>query len=194
VFEGPVSSVQLRERSALADTPSLPFGAARERAEVAVGPEILAPGPAVSGSLAEGIESVVLPGPGGSGSGWGGGGEGSGGGGTGRGGFSVTGAGAGGAGRSYASIWNHTQRYLAGLRWAYNNELRRDPTLRGVLVVRYEILPNGAVENVTLVSSGLRHPALEQEVIRQIRTWRYPPEPAGSVIVVWPFSFVPPSG
>ena len=195
-FEGVASDVQLRERpvegEASAGAPAL--GAPRARAEADVGEDFVPAESAVSGSLGSGVGSVVLPGAGGSGSGWGGGGEGAGGGGTGRGGFSVSGAGAGGTGRSYASIWNHTQRYLAGLRWAYNNELRRDAALRGVIVVRYEILANGAVGQVTMVSSGLRHPSLEQEVLRQIRGWRYPPESKGSVMVTWPFSFVPPSG
>jgi len=195
-FEGVQSNVQLRQRPVEGEAApgASALGTARARADAAVGDDVMPAGSAVSGSLGSGVGSVVLPGPGGSGSGWGGGGEGAGGGGTGRGGFSVSGAGSGGTGRSYSSIWNHTQRYLAGLRWAYNNELRRSPGLRGVLVVRYEILADGGVGQVTLVSSGLRHPGLEQEVIRQIRGWHYPPESAGSVVVTWPFSFLPPSG
>jgi TonB family protein len=102
-------------------------------------------------------------------------------------GFSVS-----GAGRSYASIWQGTQRYLAGLRWAYNNELRANAALRGVIVVRYEILADGAVGDVALLSSQLRAPRLEQQVLSQIRDWRYPPESTGTVIVTWPFSFLPP--
>jgi outer membrane biosynthesis protein TonB len=102
-------------------------------------------------------------------------------------GFSVS-----GAGRSYTSIWQGTQRYLAGLRWAYNNELRANATLRGVIVVRYEILADGAVGDVALVSSQLRAPRLEQQVLSQIRDWRYPSESTGTVIVTWPFSFLPP--
>lgn len=194
-FEGVQSSVRLRQRpgdenAALAGA----LGAPRARAEVSVGNEVVSSGgPAVSGSLGSGLGSVVLPGPGGSGSGWGGGGTGGGGGGTGRGGFSVSGAGSGGAGRNYASIWNWTQRYLSGLRWAYNNELRKDPALRGVLVVRYEILASGAVGSVTMVSSGMKDPHLEQEVLNQIRGWRYPAESSGDVTVTWPFSFMPPS-
>jgi outer membrane biosynthesis protein TonB len=194
-FEGIESSVKLRQRpqeGATTSTSSL--GSARAKADV-VGTEVAASGPAVTGSLGSGVGSVVLPGPGGGGSGWnsGGGGTGNGGGGNGRGGFSVTGAGAGGAGRSYASIWEWTQRYLAGLRWAYNNELRALPQLRGIVVVRYEILANGAVGEVTMISSQLRDPHLEQEVLGQIRGWRYPPEPTGTVVVTWPFSFLPPS-
>ncbi|MET0153361.1 MAG: AgmX/PglI C-terminal domain-containing protein [Candidatus Binatia bacterium] len=102
-------------------------------------------------------------------------------------GFSVS-----GGGRSYASIWHGTQRYLAGLRWAYNNELRTNSALRGVIVVRYEIFADGAVGDVAMVSSQLRAPRLEQQVLSQIRDWRYPPEPSGTVIVTWPFSFLPP--
>lgn len=195
VFEGVQSSVQLRQRPSEGDaTTGTNLGVPRSKADASVGADIIPSGPAVTGSIGSGVGSVVLPGPGGSGSGWGGGGSGSGGGGTGRGGFSVSGAGSGGAGRSYASIWNYTQRYLAGLRWAYNNELRKSASLRGVLVVRYEILASGEVGQVTLVSSGLRDAGLEREVLNQIRTWRYPPESSGSVLVTWPFSFVPPSG
>ncbi len=107
--------------------------------------------------------------------------------GAGTGGFSIS-----GEGRSYASIWQATQRYLAGLRWAYNNELRANASLRGVIVVRYEILADGAVGDVAMVSSQLRAPRLEQQVLNQIRDWRYPPEPTGTVVVTWPFSFLPP--
>jgi len=194
-FEGVQSSVKLRQRPQEGEVAAAPLGSARARADVHVGTDVGTSGPAVSGSLGSGVGSVTLPGPGGGGSGWnsGAGGTGAGGGGTGRGGFSVTGAGAGGAGRSYASIWEWTQRYLAGLRWAYNNELRVNAALRGIVVVRYEILASGAVGEVTMVSSQLRDPHLEQEVLGQIRGWRYPPEPTGTVVVTWPFSFLPPS-
>ncbi|MGH7898449.1 MAG: TonB family protein [Candidatus Binatia bacterium] len=193
-FEGVESNVKLRQRPQEGEVSSAPLGSARAKADV-VGTEIGSSGPAVTGSLGSGVGKVVLPGPGGGGSGWnsGAGGSGSGGGGTGRGGFSVSGAGAGGTGRSYGSIWEWTQRYLAGLRWAYNNELRNIPSLRGVMVVRYEILSNGAVGSVTMVSSQMKDPGLEQQVLSQIRGWHYPPEPAGTVVVTWPFSFLPPS-
>jgi TonB family protein len=105
----------------------------------------------------------------------------------GRGPFSVS-----GGGRSYASIWQGTQRYLAGLRWAYDNELRAHSGLHGVIVVRYEILSDGAVGDVAMVSSELQAPRLEQQVLRQIRDWRYLPEATGTVVVTWPFSFRPP--
>jgi TonB family protein len=105
----------------------------------------------------------------------------------GGGGFSVS-----GGGRSYASIWQGTQRYLAGLRWAYDNELHTHAGLRGVIVVRYEILADGAVGDVAMVSSELRAPRLEQQVLSQIRDWRYLPEATGTVVVTWPFSFRPP--
>jgi TonB family protein len=115
------------------------------------------------------------------------GGETNSGGAAGRGGFSVS-----GGGRSYASIWQGTQRYLAGLRWAYDNELRTHAGLRGVIVVRYEILSDGAVGDVAMVSSELQAPRLEQQVLSQIRDWRYLPEATGTVVVTWPFAFRPP--
>jgi uncharacterized membrane protein YgcG len=191
-FEGADSSVQLREGPTEGAEAT---GTARTNADVPSGAQVGPGGPAVTGSLAPGVASAGLPGLGGSGSGWnsGAGGSGSGGGGNGRGGFSVTGAGAGGAGRSYGSIWEWTQRYLPGLRWAYNNELRNHGALHGVILVRYEILASGAVGDVTMVSSQMHAPHLEQQVLQQIGGWHYPPEPSGNVVVTWPFSFLPPS-
>jgi len=110
-----------------------------------------------------------------------------GGGGGSGGGFSVS-----GGGRSSASIWEGTQRYLAGLRWAYDNELRTHAGLRGVIVVRYEILADGAIGDVAMVSSELQAPYLERQVLSQIRDWHYLPEATGTVVVTWPFAFRPP--
>lgn len=191
-FDGTESSVKLGQAPSDGQAPTDTLGTARSKADVAVGAQLITGGPAVTDSAGSSVGSVVLPGPGGGGSGWNSasGGTGSGGG-SGRGGFSVSGA--GGAGRGYASIWDWTQRYLAGLRWAYNNELRISPALRGVMVVRYEILATGTVGDVNMVSSQLKDSQLEQAILEQIRGWRYPPEPSGTVVVTWPFSFLPPS-
>jgi TonB family protein len=194
-FEGAESSIGPRQAPTDTETTGATLGAARSQADVSAGAEVAPSGSAPSGSHASAVGSATLPGPGGSGNGWnsGAGGAGSGGGGNGRGGFSVSGAGAGGAGRSYASIWEWTRRYLPGLRSAYDDELRNDATLRGVILVRYEILTSGAVGDVTIVSSQMHDPHLEQQVLQQIRGWHYPPEPSGTVVVTWPFAFRPSS-
>jgi TonB family protein len=193
VLESAQPSVALREASK-EGIPPVALGTARSRIEAGVG-SVAAADPQASSSLGAGVAPAVLPGPGGGGIAWttGSGGTGNGGGGTGRGGFSVSGAGAGGAGRSYTSIWESTQRYLARLRLAYNNALRNDAAVRGVIVVRYEILGSGAVGDVAMLSSQLRDPYFEEEVLNQIRGWRYTPEPTGTVVVTWPLSFLPPS-
>jgi len=191
VPESAQRSVARREAPA-AGTAAVMLGTAPSRPEAAVG-SAAAANPRVSSNLGASVAPVGLSGPGGGGSGWTShsGGAGTGGGGTGHGGFSVAGAGA--AGRSYTSIWESTQRYLARLRLAYNNALRNDATVRGVIVVRYEILESGAVGEVAMLSSQLRDPYFEEELLNQIRGWRYTPEPTGTVVVTWPLSFLPPS-
>ena len=191
-FEGSSSTVALHARpEELGSEEGSSLGVPRAKTAASVGTDVVPSGPARGDSLGESVGGVQFPGPGGRESGWGG--FKSDGGGTGRGGFTVTGAGSGGSSRSHASIWQHTQRYLAGLRLAYNNGLHRKPSLRGVVTVRYEILPNGPVGSVQMTLSSMRDVTLEQEVLRQIRGWRYPAEPTGSVVVTWPFSFLPSS-
>jgi TonB family protein len=187
-YEGSESSARLQQAPLDgAGATGTTLGAARSQADGSTSAEVRPSAPAVAAGADSGVGSSVLPGPGGSGSGWNSGVRG-----NGSGGFSITGAGAGGAGRSYASIWEWTRRYLPGLRWAYDNELRSHAALRGVILVRYEILASGAVGDVTMVSSEIHDPHLEQQVLQQIRGWHYPPEPSGTVVVTWPFSFLPP--
>jgi len=68
-----------------------------------------------------------------------------------------------------------------------------DAAVRGVRVVRYEILGSGAVGDVAMLSTQLRDPYCEEEVLNQMRGWRYTPEPTGTVVVTRPLSFLPPS-
>jgi uncharacterized membrane protein YgcG len=189
VLETAQSSGALREAPREGPRPVTP-GTVRSKSEAAA-ESVAAADPQAPSSPGASTAAVVPSGSAGSGSTSGGGGAG--GGGTGRGGFSVSGAGAGGAGRSYASIWESTQRYLARLRLAYNNALRNDAAAHGVIVVRYEILSSGAVGEVAMVSSQLHDPYFEEEVLNQIRGWRYSSEPTGTVVVTWPLSFLPPS-
>ncbi len=99
------------------------------------------------------------------------------------------------AGRTSSDIRRIVASYLGGLRYLYNKELRKDPALRGKLIIRFEISPSGRVSSTQLINSSLGSPPLEKAIMSSIRKWKFPriPEKNGFVKVTYPFVFLPPS-
>ena len=99
------------------------------------------------------------------------------------------------AGRTSSDIRRIVASYLGGLRYLYNKGLRKDPELRGKLIVRFQIAPSGRVTSTQMVSSSLGSGPLERAILDNIRKWKFPriPEKDGSVKVTYPFVFLPPT-
>ena len=126
----------------------------------------------------------------GSGPGSGGGSGGGAGGGYGTG----TGAGAGpGVYRSNASLLAVIQRYAAGIQYCYGNELKRDPSLRGKLVMAITVAASGEVTEASVVQNTTGSQRLASCALSQVRDWRFPSVPVGSTTFQAPFVFTPPN-
>jgi TonB family protein len=98
-------------------------------------------------------------------------------------------------GRAAHEIRKVVASYLGGLRYLYNKQLRKDPSLKGKATVRFEISPSGQITETLLVFSSLGSPPLESAILSNIRKWRFPriPDERGHVKVTYPFVFLPPS-
>ncbi|MGI9222142.1 MAG: AgmX/PglI C-terminal domain-containing protein, partial [Woeseiaceae bacterium] len=77
------------------------------------------------------------------------------------------------AGRTDEEIQIVFDRYKAALYRLYNRELRRDPTLRGQLVLRLTIEPDGSVSFCELQSSSMDAPALADQVVNRVKTFDF---------------------
>jgi len=62
-------------------------------------------------------------------------------------------------------------KHNAAIQACYQRELRRNPDLKGKIVVRFTISPNGNVTHVELVSSTLNNERVERCVLSRIRRW-----------------------
>ena len=113
---------------------------------------------------------------------------GGGGGGSGR---PVSGGGAF-AGRTDEEIQIVFDRYKAALYRLYNRELRKDPTLRGQLVLRLTIEPDGSVSLCQLQSSDMDAPALAQQVVQRVQTFDFGyKEDIVAMTIIYPIDFLP---
>lgn len=83
-------------------------------------------------------------------------------------------------------------RYKASFYRLYNRELRKDPTLRGQMVLRLTIEPDGSVSMCTLQSTDMNAPDLGAQVVKIVRTINFgAKEGVRAVTIVYPIDFLP---
>ena len=93
-------------------------------------------------------------------------------------------------GRDQAAIDAVAARTRDIVAACYTIGLAEDPTLSGVVVVRFTINSDGSVSNVAVSQSNLGVPAVEECVVTAVRTWKFSPG-SGSETFEYPFTFEP---
>ena len=102
----------------------------------------------------------------------------------------ITGEAASLATRTQASIQRVTDLEGKRLKHVYENWLKRDPALHGQLKIKFTILASGEVDNVSVVSSTMNNSEFDENIVRYIKRWVFPPvESGGPVEVTFPFVF-----
>ncbi|MEE4312765.1 MAG: AgmX/PglI C-terminal domain-containing protein [candidate division KSB1 bacterium] len=64
------------------------------------------------------------------------------------------------------------QSHKLALQDCYKQVLRDDPTIRGKIIIRFTIDPEGRVIDAEMVSSSLNSPEMEGCIINRIKNWR----------------------
>jgi len=83
-------------------------------------------------------------------------------------------------------------RYKASLYRLYNRELRNDPTLRGQMVLRLTIEPDGSVSMCVLQSTDMHAPDLSAQVVDRVRAINFgAKEGVQALTIVYPIDFLP---
>jgi len=85
-------------------------------------------------------------------------------------------------------------RYKAALYRIYNRELRVDPTLRGKMVLRLTIEPDGSVSAVRVESTDLDSANLSEQILARVRSFNFgPKDGVPTVTILYPIDFLPAS-
>jgi len=95
------------------------------------------------------------------------------------------------AGRTDEEIQIVFDRYKAALYRLYNRELRNDPTLRGQMVLRLTIEPDGSVSMCRLQASDMNAPALAEQVVERVKTFAFGAKDVPAVTIIYPIDFLP---
>lgn len=75
----------------------------------------------------------------------------------------------------------------------YARALRDNAELQGKLVLEFTIAPNGTVTMCRVVSSELKDPELEREIVALVRLFQFKPEEVDAVTATKPIDFFPTS-
>ena len=96
------------------------------------------------------------------------------------------------AGRTDEEIQIVFDRYKASLYRLYNRELRKDPTLRGQLILRMTIEPDGSVSYCALQSTDMNAPVLTEQIVQRVAAFDFgAKEDIVAVTIIYPIDFLP---
>jgi len=96
------------------------------------------------------------------------------------------------AGRTDEEIQIVFDRYKAALYRLYNRELRKDPTLRGQLILRLTIEPDGSVSLCQLHKSDMGAPVLADQVVNRVLTFDFgAKQDIVAMTIIYPIDFLP---
>jgi hypothetical protein len=82
-------------------------------------------------------------------------------------------------------------RYKASLYRLYNKELRKDPSLRGQMVLKLTIEPDGSVSMCALQSSDMNAPELSAQVVERVKTINFGAKEVPAITILYPIDFLP---
>ncbi len=74
-------------------------------------------------------------------------------------------------GRDFNSIFPVIKHHEASINYCYARGLKRNPNLKGKVVVRFTVTPKGNVSEVTVVSSTLNNEQVEQCIVSRMSRW-----------------------
>ena len=84
------------------------------------------------------------------------------------------------------------RRHINEVKFCYEQELTKQPSLSGRIVVQFMIAGTGQVLTSVLQSSSMGNPRVERCTVDAVRRWSFPqPEGGGLVTVSYPFSLSP---
>lgn len=91
------------------------------------------------------------------------------------------------------AVARYVKMRIKAIQSCYEKELKRNPTLKGKVVVRFSITPSGRVGSVDIEENSLGNEAVGSCIRTYIRGWVFPFHPEDEVPVAYPFVFSPAS-
>jgi tetratricopeptide (TPR) repeat protein len=80
------------------------------------------------------------------------------------------------------------RRHINEVKFCYERELTRNPSLQGRVMIQFTIGPLGNVPAALVQNSTMNSPSVEQCIASAVRRWEFPRPPGGGIVIVsYPF-------
>jgi hypothetical protein len=79
--------------------------------------------------------------------------------------------------------------HASAIRYCYEKELQRQPSLSGKIELAWTIRPNGNVDRARVATTTMGSRAVEGCMERQLRNWQFPRSDAETIVQSYPFFF-----
>lgn len=89
------------------------------------------------------------------------------------------------------ALARYVKARLKAIQNCYEKELKRNPSLKGKVVVRFSIMPSGRTGDIDIEENTLGNEAVGSCIRTVIRSWVFPFKPDDEVPVAYPFVFSP---
>ncbi|HLM47646.1 MAG TPA: AgmX/PglI C-terminal domain-containing protein [Myxococcaceae bacterium] len=89
------------------------------------------------------------------------------------------------------ALARYVKARLKAIQNCYEKELKRNPSLKGKVLVRFSILPSGRTGDIEIEENTLGSDAVGSCIRTVIRSWVFPFKPDDEVPVAYPFVFSP---
>jgi outer membrane biosynthesis protein TonB len=89
------------------------------------------------------------------------------------------------------ALARYVKARLKAIQNCYEKELKRNPNLKGKVVVRFSIMPSGRTGDIDIEENTLGNDAVGSCIRSVIRSWVFPFKPDDEVPVAYPFVFSP---
>lgn len=94
--------------------------------------------------------------------------------------------------RSQGSVKEVLASHRGSIDFIYRKALRDNPALKGTVVIEFTIAASGEIISARIVSSTIHDQTFEQQVLKRIQTWKFPPIPeSGNTVIKYPLEFEP---
>lgn len=89
------------------------------------------------------------------------------------------------------SLGRYIRMRIKSVQACYEKELKRNPSLKGKIVVRFVILTTGRVSEVSIDQNTMGDQAVASCIVNTVRRWSFPIKPEDDAPVSFPFVFSP---
>ena len=94
-----------------------------------------------------------------------------------------------GGGLTKEQVARVVRAHANAIKFCYEKELQRKPTLGGKIEVYWVIVPDGSVEKSKIAVTTMDDTAVEGCIVRQVKQWVFPKSDGRTVVQSYPFLF-----